>query len=166
VTEAANRLADTSPTDALRWIGAVKTADRVGVADGAGNVLQNWARSDVRAAGTWLTQNAKHPYYDQMAAAYVQTVVSTDKAAAEEWAGTIRDEEVRAKAMASTKPTLSDYTHFAKLQQTDTAESLVRWMYLSGKVRSETREAATTSSRKNPHGNEPRWTNCSNCHKW
>jgi RNA polymerase sigma factor (sigma-70 family) len=101
VTKTAAKLAETSPTEALRWMASLKPADLKGVSRGAGSILQQWAQQDAPAAGTWLQSNPTHPFYDQLASSYVQSVVASDPSAAKAWAQTIREPVTREKALAS-----------------------------------------------------------------
>jgi RNA polymerase sigma factor (sigma-70 family) len=104
VTNTAAKLAETSPTDALRWLTTLKLTDANGAGQGAGAVLQTWAQQNPEAAGAWLQQNPNHPFYDQMTASYVRTVAGVDRNVAQEWAQTIRNAQVREEALAALEP--------------------------------------------------------------
>jgi hypothetical protein len=184
VTNTAVKLAESSPTGALEWLATLKPADAKGVAKGAGTVLQQWAQQDAQAAGAWLQRNTVHPFYDRLALGFVRTVVSTDPNAAKDWAETVRDEELRGKAMAALNPqdqlakqgtvltfdtlyTETDALHAENSHSLVAGQFLTEAMALKMRpVKSVTKKATGefVLERKNPHVTGAQWRNCAQCH--
>jgi RNA polymerase sigma factor (sigma-70 family) len=193
VTNTALKLAEASPTDALRWVTTLKPADLDGVGQGAGAVFQTWAQQDPGAAGGWLRQNTNHPFYDQMTASFVRAVAGVDRAVADEWAQTIRNDRVREETLAALDPQQKASYDVAMLKgayislssgqvlddwrlgSADSAYSTIRYW---GRGRVE--DGVTNAARSvhvygdvmtvrvgagNPHGSGAQWKNCVSCHK-
>jgi RNA polymerase sigma factor (sigma-70 family) len=189
VANTAAKLAEASPTDALHWLTTLKLADVNGAGRGAGAVLQTWAQQNPEAAGAWLQQNTNHPFYDQMAATYVRTVAGVDRTAANEWAQTIRNAQVRDEALAALEPQQSSLDNFAMLEFAYASgsgkDARANWISVEdGSVHSNTiqydlhTQARLSGTRiirvtggmnpvrgeSNPHGSGPQWKNCVSCH--
>jgi RNA polymerase sigma factor (sigma-70 family) len=101
MSRTAAKLAETSPTEAFAWLASLGNSDPASVGRSAGAVLREWSQRDATAAGAWLSQNSNHPFYNQMALSYVQSVAAIDKTAANAWAQTIQDEKLRSEALAT-----------------------------------------------------------------
>ena len=87
VTETARKLAETSPLEALNWLGSLDASvGAPSLAKEAGKIFAGWAQQDSYTAGTWLAQNANHPTYDRMAEAYFRTIINTAPDTAAAWA--------------------------------------------------------------------------------
>ncbi|HEX5176093.1 MAG TPA: hypothetical protein VFV83_03635, partial [Chthoniobacteraceae bacterium] len=159
VTNTALKLAESSPTGALEWMRSLNVADAKGVAKGAGTVMGQWAQADAGAAGAWLQQNSAHPFYERLALGYVRTVAGIDREGARAWADTIRDEELRTKAMAALEPqTMNQF--------------LVAFTNAAGTSKAETRLELVGESvlnvdrvQKHPHPAGPQFQNCTQCHQ-
>ncbi|MGI8605364.1 MAG: hypothetical protein ACR2OZ_20515 [Verrucomicrobiales bacterium] len=93
------KLAETTPTDSLRWLESLTTAEPGKTATGFSQVLGQWSRSDSAAAGVWLQTHAANLAYDQMAGAYAETVCREDVANALAWVGSIRDSSQREEGL-------------------------------------------------------------------
>jgi RNA polymerase sigma factor (sigma-70 family) len=191
VTNTATKLAEASPTDALRWLTSLKLADASSAGRSAGAVLQNWAQENPEAAGAWLQQNTNHPLYDQMTASYVRAVAAADRNAANEWAQTIRNAQSREEALAALDPqkamshplsaALADAYVSASARGVlkiasngyDSPETVIEfgtttpWKTPTTQVRVIGSFANTTgkSGTTNPHGADAKWKNCSSCHQ-
>jgi RNA polymerase sigma factor (sigma-70 family) len=186
VSNTARKLAETSPTDALRWVFALQKGDE-NAARGAGTVVYDWAQRDPQAAGSWLQSNASSPLYDRLVAAYAGAVASADRGAAQEWAGTIKDAQIREQTLASLNPRLAA-AQFLYKQAIDSANTDLLYIAAEPGEILETRTSdgllgtlgtrvvrltqgggngsATEISieRPNPHGSAAQWANCTSCH--
>jgi hypothetical protein len=183
VTGTAMKLAESSPVDALSWLTTLNLADANSAGRSAGAVLQNWAQMNPEAAGNWLQQNARHPFYDQMTASYARTVASTDPNAANEWLQTISNAQLREETLASLDQRNTATIRFATYEDTYstfitelTRLDNVNTLALSGSVSPVEVESAPVlraqldsphevTTKGNPHGTEAKWKNCASCHK-
>jgi len=93
VTGTALQLASRDPAAALAWAG------RTGSAAAVTTAMQMWCQRDVRAASEWLRANPTAPMYDQAAFQVIQSIAKDDAEAARAWAGTIKDQTLRARAL-------------------------------------------------------------------
>jgi RNA polymerase sigma factor (sigma-70 family) len=165
ISRTAVKLAETSPTSALTWLTSLGASGASVIAPGAGDVLQNWAQRDVQAAGTWLRQNAQHPYYDRMAAAFARSVASADRPAAEEWARTIRDETIREEALANLQSTQGALYTSLRLSRTSAAAETLAYIWDTQRLDAQSRSVSLTIHGSNPHGPASEWKNCASCHR-
>jgi hypothetical protein len=159
VTNTALKLAESSPTGSLEWMRSLNVADAKGVAKGAGTVMGQWAQVDAAAAGGWLQQNSSHPFYERLALGYIRTVAGIDRAAARAWADTIRDEELRGKAMAALEPQTQNQFLVAFTNSGGTSNGRAGIEILSGST------LTLDRVEKRPHPTGPQWQNCTQCHQ-
>ncbi|MCI0538926.1 MAG: sigma-70 family RNA polymerase sigma factor [Verrucomicrobiales bacterium] len=101
VTETAARLAQSSPTETLRWLESLQSVAPEKASKGIKSVLHDWARRDAGAAAAFLQQQATQPAYDTMADAYARGLVATDPQSALAWAQSLRDESQRAASVTA-----------------------------------------------------------------
>jgi RNA polymerase sigma factor (sigma-70 family) len=158
VTNTALKLAESSPTGALEWMRSLNVADAKGVAKGAGTVMGQWAQADAATAGVWLQQNSSHPFYERLALGYIRTVAGIDREGARAWADTIRDEELRGKAMAALEPQTQNQFLVAFTNAAGTSKTGARLELLGESVLSVDRV------QKHPHPAGPQFQNCAQCH--
>jgi len=159
VTNTALKLAESSPTGALDWMRTLNVADAKGVAKGAGTVMSQWAQVDATAAGAWLQQNSSHPFYERLALGFIRTVAGIDRNAARAWADTIRDEELRSKAMAALEPQVQNQFLLALTKAVRTSTDADAAEVLNGSTLS------LDLVKKQPHPAGPQWQNCTQCHQ-
>ncbi len=88
---------DTAPTAALDWAARLPAPEGTTVrSDTLNTVISRWTADDAGGVGDWLNSNVASPYYDDVAAGYVQQLSILDPAAATQWTSTIRNAELRA----------------------------------------------------------------------
>ena len=161
VTNTALKLAESSPTGALEWMGSLQHAEAKEVAKGAGSVMGQWAQVDSQVAGAWLQQNGSHPFYERLALGYIRTVVGVDREGARAWADTIRDEELRGKAMAALEPQTQNRFLVSITKPTLTTNQdapAVAWSFGDSVF-------TLDHAKKHPHPPGAQWTNCTQCHQ-
>ena len=121
--------------------------------------MGQWAQVDAQAAGGWLQQNTSHPFYERLALGYIRTVAGVDRDAARAWADTIRDEELRGKAMAALETQTKSELLVSFTNSARTSNGPAATYILS--------ESVPTLDRvkKHPHPTGPQWQNCTQCHQ-
>ena len=101
VNSTAQKMAESSPEDALRWLSSMSALDADVSSRTHAGVLAQWASNEPEDAGHWLGRNMNHSGYDEMARHYAASVAGIDSEGAQRWAQTIQDESERETAMIS-----------------------------------------------------------------
>jgi|GEM_PF-5841138 len=69
------------------------------------SAIARWSSQDANGPGLWLKSLQRNaPAYDEAAAAYAESLTSVDSAAAVQWAGTIKNEELRRQTLSRVQP--------------------------------------------------------------
>ncbi|MEW6159045.1 MAG: sigma-70 family RNA polymerase sigma factor [Verrucomicrobiota bacterium] len=137
ISTTAVKLAETSPVEALTWLKSLNGPASEVLGTGFSRTMEAWAARDINAAGHWLSQQADHPHYAEMAAPYAQAVAAVNPDTARAWANSIADEQRRADTLQAiehgqqAKFKVNFETLFTRKLATVTgveSDALVEWM--------------------------------------
>ncbi|HUF61188.1 MAG TPA: hypothetical protein VMN36_03865, partial [Verrucomicrobiales bacterium] len=101
VAMVAERMSETSPSSALKWMESLAGLPGSAAASGYRAALTALTAQNPDAAGAWLSKNADLPAYDELAARFAQAIAGLDPQSAVAWAQTVGNGAGRDEAIAA-----------------------------------------------------------------